>query len=157
MELELSEFENLNEIINPDFFIKYLHFNYSFSDIAKSTGNFESKYALDNLKHKLTNITLIRIYKRLEASIYIIYQYREGKYDVYNPATFDLTLKPYKPFWLVNAKLHWRRKRLTFFAEASNIFDVTYRDISNVIQPGRWITGGVRVYIDLPLKTESSD
>ncbi|UCH13742.1 MAG: TonB-dependent receptor [Bacteroidales bacterium] len=155
--MELSVFFNLNEIISPDFFIKHLHFNYSYSNITKSIGDYESKYALDNLKHKLTNITLIRIYRRLEASIYIIYQYREGKYDVYNPSTFEYTLKPYKSFWLVNAKLHWRRKRLTFFAEASNIFNVTYRDISNVIQPGRWITGGVRVYIDFPLKTKIQD
>lgn len=155
--MDFSILFNLNEIINPDFFVKYLHFNYSFSNISKSTGEFESKYALDNLKHKLTNITLIRIYKRLEASIYIIYQYREGNYDVYNPSTFEYTLKPYKSFWLVNAKLHWSRKRLNFFAEASNIFNVTYRDISNVIQPGRWITGGVRVYIDFPAKTKIQD
>ncbi len=148
--IDMSLYFKLNEIINPDFFIKYVNLNYSFSNITKSTGEFESKYALDNLRHKLTTTSLFRIYKRLEACIYIIYQHRNGNYDVYNPSTYEYTLKPYKSFWLLNAKIRYRRKNLGFFAEASNIFDITYRDISNVIQPGRWITGGVEVYFEFP-------
>ena len=155
--MDLSLFFKINEIIGPDFFIEHLNFNYSFSDISKSTGGLTSKYALNNLRHKLTTTSLLRIYKRLEAIIYIIYQHREGKYDFYNPLTYEYTLDDYEPFWLINAKMRWRRKNLNFFVEASNIFNITYRDISNVIQPGRWITGGVEVNIDFPSKADTQE
>jgi vitamin B12 transporter len=155
--MDLSLFFKINELVSPDFFIKHLNFNYSFSDISRSTGGFESKYALNNLRHKLTATSLIRIYKKLEAVIYVIYQHRVGNYDVFNASTYEYTLKPYLPFWLINAKMRWNRKNLNFFVEASNIFNVTYRDISNVIQPGRWITGGVEIIIDFPSKTNTPD
>ncbi len=155
--MDLSVYFKINEIIEPDFFIKHLSFNYSFSNITRSTGEFESKYALDNLRHKLTTTSLIRIYKKLEAVIYVIYQHRVGNYDVFNASTYKYTLKPYLPFWLINAKMRWSRKNLIFFVEASNIFDIEYRDISNVIQPGRWITGGVEINIDFPSKTKTPD
>jgi vitamin B12 transporter len=155
--MDLSLFFKINEIISPDFFIKHLNLNYSFSDISKSTGGLTSKYALNNLRHKLTTTSLLNIHKNLEAIIYIIYQHREGKYDFYNASTYEYTLKDYEPFWLVNAKMRWSRKNLNFFVEASNIFNVEYRDISNIIQPGRWITGGVEVNIDFISDTETSE
>jgi iron complex outermembrane receptor protein len=150
--MDLSLFFKMNEIISPDFFFKHLNFNYSFSDISKSTGGLTSKYALNNLRHKLTITSSFKIIKNLDAIIYVIYQHRVGNYDVFNASTYEYTLKPYLPFWLINTKMQYRRKNLNFFAEASNIFDITYRDISNVIQPGRWITGGVEVYFDFPSK-----
>jgi vitamin B12 transporter len=155
--MDLSLFIKINELLNPDFIVKHLNFNYSFSNITKSTGGFESKYALDNLKHKLTASSLLRIYKKLEAIIYVIYQDRAGNYDVFNPSTYGYTLKPYKSFWLINGKLRWSREYLIFFVEASNIFNTTYRDISNVIQPGRWITCGVKINIDFPAKAKTAD
>ncbi len=155
--IDLSVMVHLNNILSADFFLQNLNLSYSHTGIRKSTGDFESKYALDNLKHKLTVTSLISICKNTGASIYLIYQNREGNYDVYNTTTNEYDLVPYKSFWLVNAKLFWNKGRLYFFIEANNLFDATYRDISNVIQPGRWVIGGVRLNIDFPPKTEKAN
>ena len=49
----------------------------------------------------------------------------------------------YKPFFLVNARLFWTSGMLDFFLEASNLFDVKYRDLGSVIQPGFWLFAGL--------------
>ena len=155
--IDLSIVIHLNNILGPDFFLKYLNLSYSHTSVRKSTGAFESKYVLDNLKHKLAVTSSIRVYKNTGASIYVMYQNRAGNYDVYDRITNGYALVPYKPFWLVNAKLHWHKNRLYFYIEANNLLNTTYRDISNVIQPGRWVTGGAKVNIDFLSKTENPD
>ena len=153
--IDFSIVFNFNEIFSPDFFIKNLNFSYSFVDIIKSTGEFESKYALDNLKHKLTITSVIRITKNTEASIYTVYQNRAGNYDVYDANSDSSLLFPYKPFWLISAKLQRNISSLNVFVEANNILNITYRDISSVIQPGRWIIAGFKINLDFPLKSKS--
>jgi vitamin B12 transporter len=147
--IDISAMLNINEILSSDFFIKELNLSYSYAGIRKSTGDFESKYALDNLKHKFTATTSISINKNTGAAIYLIFQDRNGNYDVYNQATRDYDLVPYSSFWLVNTKLHWEKGNIYFFIDANNLFNTTYRDISNVVQPGRWVIGGVKLNIDL--------
>ena len=44
---------------------------------------------------------------------------------------------------LVNARLGATRGRLTLHVDASNLFDVTYRETAGVAMPGRWILAGV--------------
>ena len=43
---------------------------------------------------------------------------------------------------LVNARLGATRGRLTLHVDASNLFDVTYRETAGVAMPGRWILAG---------------
>jgi len=100
--IDFSLLFNINEILGPDFLIKRMNFNYSFIDIIKSTGEFESQYALDNLKHKLTITSVIRITKNTEASIYTVYQNRAGNYDVYDANSDSSLLFPYKPQLIIS-------------------------------------------------------
>jgi vitamin B12 transporter len=147
--IDISFLLHLNNILSDDFFLEELNLSYSHASIRKSTHHFESKYALDNLRHKFTATTSVSINKNTGAGIYLIYQDRSGNYDVYNPKTGDYDLVPYKSFWLFNTKLYWEKGKLYFFLEANNLFNTTYRDISNVVQPGRWVIGGVKLNIDL--------
>jgi iron complex outermembrane receptor protein len=53
----------------------------------------------------------------------------------------------YKPYFLTDARLAWKGTHWKIYAEANNLFDVSYHDYGLVEQPGRWLIAGVNLNI----------
>lgn len=121
--------------------------SYLFNNLEKVEADFISYYVLDNLKHKLVGSLSQKLTKNLSFDLKFVYQDREGSYTKYEDAV-SVGEVEYEPFWTFDAKLAYGTKGLTVFVSAKNIFDETYNDIGNVIQPGRWLKAGLLYNID---------
>jgi vitamin B12 transporter len=119
--------------------------SYTLIDLEKATGAYESKYSLDYLKHKLLFYFMQGISKKVNLNCQVSYVVRNGSYIDYDNTTMTRFNFPFKPYWLADSKLSWSSPYFVFFAEVSNIFNTKYTDVGNLIQPGRWITGGIQI------------
>jgi iron complex outermembrane receptor protein len=86
-----------------------------------------SRYAFDYLKSQFTASGFIKINENLDLSIRTRYENRMS----------------YTAYWLWDSKLQYQQNRTVLFAEASNLFDITYKEVGNIIMPGRWIRFGM--------------
>ena len=127
--------------------VSELRCGYSHIGIQKSTGQYESLYALDQLRHKLTASATLRSMGNVECNVRMVYQHRNGNYDVSNPATQQVETHPYKGFTTIDVGISLRGKHATPFVEATNICDVKSFDFSGLTLPGRWFKAGVKVNI----------
>jgi iron complex outermembrane receptor protein len=124
----------------PKQFVQRVKLSYSYLHLDKQSDGYDSKYALDYLKHKLSLDVDHDLYKGFSASWRFNYSDRAGNYTDANNALAD-----YKPFFLTDLRLQWTNKKITIFGEATNLFDVRYADYGGVVQPGRWIKSGISV------------
>jgi iron complex outermembrane receptor protein len=129
-------------------FVRNIQISYAFTNINKSTGEFNSYYALDNLKHKLGVNISHALTKKLAANWNVSYQDRNGTYGKWDDATRTTTEAPYNAFWLLDGKLVYTHKFVSVFAECSNILDADYIDLGNIEQPD----GGLRQDLKLNCK-----
>ena len=132
------------------FVLKQLECAYSHIGIQKSTGDYESLYALDHLRHKLTASVTASSFGKLEANVRLVYQHRNGSYDVVNLETKRVESQPYNGFVTVDAGLSLHNKYTTQFVEMTNIGNAKSFDFSGLQLPGRWLKIGVKV--DLSVK-----
>jgi iron complex outermembrane receptor protein len=127
-----------------NFFITAVQFDYAYLYANKKSGDFDSKYVLDNLRHKIDVGIDHKIIWGLGASWRLSYQARVGTYQKWENAELGVDV-PYKPFWLGDARLYWKFVGFTLYAETTNIFNTEYFDNANVPQPGRWFKAGLKV------------
>ena len=147
--LELQSSINTSKYTLNNFYgIKNLQFGVLFLDVTKSTSNTISRYALDHLNLKMTAGIDIRLYKNIYTNVQVVYQDRNGDYQVYNADLDVMETEDYKPFALVDAKLYLEHKLFQPYVEVSNIFNVEYNDIGGVPQPASWIRGGVKINLE---------
>ena len=126
--------------------INRIRLSYALIDVTKSSADYISRYALDYLKHKISFNLSHKIYKSLNFNWHMTYQDRAGSY-----LNFASGLEEnYDPFVLLDARLSWEIENWNVYLEASNLFDASYFDISNVVMPGRWIKAGFT--FDLPIR-----
>jgi vitamin B12 transporter len=119
--------------------------SYTFTHLTKVSHEFNSRYLLDNLRHKVVAGTELSFYQKLRLSIKASYQERNGSYLAYDAETSQSLNKPYESFVLLDAKLSFSIRRFGLFVETTNILDTKYNDIGNVIQPGRWFIAGFEI------------
>lgn len=129
----------------PQKFVKSFTLSYSYLMPDRSSDGFTSKYALDILKHKADLNLVHKIFNNLSAAWQISYQKRYGGYFAYHYGIADTEETAYKDIILINIRLQYNFRLLTLFAETTNLLDKTYYDYGNIVQPGRWISGGVAV------------
>ena len=72
----------------------------------------------------------------------ISYQDRNGTYTVWDGSKYGNEVD-YKPFVLVDSRLHWTKNNTNIYMEASNLLDKTYYDFGNIAQPGRTLRVGI--------------
>ncbi len=137
---------------NSKFRINNMGTSYTFIDLEKATGNFESKYSLDYLKHKLRIYLNHSITGKIHADWQVSYLYRNGSYMDFDSHTMTLFTVAFKPYWMMDAKIYYNTRNIKLYAEVSNLLDTRYTDVGNLIQPGRWIIGGIQ--FDLPYGNE---
>ncbi len=137
----------MNELFD-DPFVNTFSLAYSYTNVTNLTKEYETRYALDNLKHKLTVSLNHKIYRQLTASWKFAYQKRNGSYQKYLSTTDSYETTDYKSFATTDLRVSWVDKQYTVYAEASNLFDVKYFDFGGVDQPGRWIRAGLKLNLD---------
>lgn len=54
----------------------------------------------------------------------------------------------YKPYWMLNTKLMYKDKRLTFFAELNNILNQKYVEFGGIEQPGINFNTGIKIALN---------
>lgn len=136
----------LSELIPGQTLLKSLSVNYSYvwQDKVSDEG-YESYYVLDHLRQKL-NISLIHGLGLPNVDIYWNIQYRDraGYFTGSDGTRVDHT-----PFWLTDLRVSWNKGNYGLYAEASNLFDATYSDLSELRQPGLWLKLGARIELKI--------
>jgi vitamin B12 transporter len=136
----------LSELIPGQTMLRSLSVNYSYvwQDKVSDEG-YESYYVLDHLRQKL-NISLIHGLGLPNVDIYWNIQYRDraGYYTKSDGTRVDHT-----PFWLTDLRVSWNKGNYGLYAEASNLFDATYSDLSELRQPGLWLKLGARIELKI--------
>jgi iron complex outermembrane receptor protein len=121
--------------------VKSVALGYTYLQADEAPNELQSLYVLDYLHHKISaNVTHQLGFDNLELNWRVSYQNRNGTY-------FDWPRQQtvaYQAFWLLDARLSYQFKTVQMYAEASNLFDVDYVDRGNVIQPGLWVSGGLK-------------
>jgi len=125
-------------------FFEKISVSYSYLHLDKSADEFDSKYALDYLKHKVVLALNHRIWNKLSASWKASYFDRAGNYS-------DLTSQQklvYTPYFLLDGRLLWFQKRFDIFADVNNILNKSYADFGGLAQPGVNVNIGVRLKLN---------
>lgn len=113
---------------------------YSYISLDKVAVNFDSKYALDYLRHKVAFSLNHSIYRKLTAQWKLSYNDRAGSY------TDFATNQPvsYAPYTMLDLRLLWSEKHFDIFADGNNLFNVSYADYGGLTQSGINFNAGVR-------------
>ena len=121
-------------------FLKKARASYAYlTQDKKQMEGYDSKYALDYLKHKCTFSLYHTVYKALSLNWNATLEDRNGDYTLNNKR------EAYKPFFLLNARLQWQTGKVNVFADFNNIFNKQYADFGGIMQPGLWIKTGICV------------
>lgn len=138
-----------NEWLNPNTLIQSLRLDYAYIHQQRhdNVEVYAAAYALDYLRHKLTAQLSLQLTNRLAAHIEYSWRQRRGNYVHYD-TDGTTTTRNYHPYSLLNAKMQWTLPRWQVYLKANNLTAHRYYDIGNVLQPGLWLTAGVRVEIE---------
>jgi iron complex outermembrane receptor protein len=118
--------------------IDKIRFSYTYLTMDKDKySGYISKYVLDYLKHKFVLDISHRFFFDTKMNWTAIYKDRNGQYLDYINGQYRLF--DYTPYFLTNLKLTKRLNRTRLGIGIENVFDITYRDLSYIRMPGRWI------------------
>ena len=136
----------LSELIPGQTLLRSLSVNYSYvwQDKVSDEG-YESYYVLDHLRQKL-NFSLIHGLGLPNVDIYWNIQYRD-RAGYFTGS--DGTRVDHRPFWLTDLRVSWNKGNYGLYAEASNLFDAHYSDLSELRQPGLWLKVGARIELKI--------
>lgn len=119
--------------------LAHLRLSYSFSETDRENKSIISNYLLDNLKHKLTGDVTIELPFQTYLDMKVSFQAREGYYQYYESPHSDPVETPYQPFWLADLSAGKKVGKAELSIDVTNLMNVHYHDIGNVIMPGRWM------------------
>lgn len=142
---EISVSINPEEIFSDNSFLEHVRTSYSYTEISKLPDEFISNYALDNLKHKWIVDFGIKLPLNISINYTLGIYDRNGAYLFYSSETNSSEELPYEPYILNDISIRYTLKRFSLFADISNVFNIEYMDLGSVIQPGRWVIGGIRL------------
>lgn len=131
----------VNASYNFNGFLRQVSASYGYIRTGKNSAGYESKYALDYMKHKASLKVGLRLYRELTLDIIGSFYDRNGAYEASG------SLIDYSPYWLLDARLSWRKRAFTLYLDATNLLNQEYFDFGGLVQAPRWITGGVIITI----------
>jgi len=140
--IEFSASINPQQLFDKKTFIKSINLSWSWLTQDKQSGILDSKYVLDYLNHKIDLGISHDVLKNVGINWQISYQDRNGSYIGWDGSKYGNAVE-YKPFVLVDSRLHWGKNATTVYLEGSNLFDKTYFDFGNIALPGRTIRVGL--------------
>lgn len=122
-------------------FVKKLSLAYSYLTLDKHAVTFDSKYALDYLRHKAVLTLNHTVVNKLSAQWKLSYNDRAGDF-----VDFSSSQKTsYQPFTMIDIRLMWTDRYYEVFADGNNLLDANYADYGGLAQPGINFNVGVRV------------
>ena len=137
----------LNKILSNQKILKKLAIDYTWLHQDKKDAEQISNYTLNYLKHSV-NVSLDHaIWKNIQAEWHFTCQDRNGQYEKYVDKVSQ-GLVSYEPFAVCDLKISYTDKGWNFSATVNNLFNTSYYDIGNIVQPGRWIRAGISKKID---------
>ncbi|OIP81541.1 MAG: hypothetical protein AUK44_09725 [Porphyromonadaceae bacterium CG2_30_38_12] len=122
-------------------FLNKLAIGYTYLSIDKKAVSFDSKYALDYLRHKAVLAVNHKLARNVSALWKLSYNERAGNYTDFASSA----ITNYKPYVMADVRLAWHITKLTVFADVNNIFDANYQDYGGLTQPGRNVNLGVKL------------
>jgi iron complex outermembrane receptor protein len=122
-------------------FVRKISTTYSYLQMDKSADGFDSKYALDYLKHKFIVSIDYQLTKSLSASWVGSYLVRAGNYTV----PTSTSVQNYQPYFLLNARILCSKKNYDVFCDVNNLLDTNYADYGGLTQPGINFNVGIRL------------
>ncbi len=102
-----------------------LQYTYLSSD--RKTGNYQSKYLLDYLRHQLLFSLSHSLPFGIQQNWILRFKDRES----------------FRSYFIIDTQLTSRVENFNFFIRANNLFNKTYLDIAGIPMPGRWISVGL--------------
>lgn len=124
-------------------FIKNVGLSYAFVNQDKVAVGFDSRYALDYLRHKVTLGMQHSIYNNISANWFASYNDRNGTYTDFATSM----LVEYKPYFMLNLRIKAPAKYYTVFADINNIFNANFADFGGLTQPGIHFNAGIRFHL----------
>lgn len=120
---------------------------YSYLTLNKLTNVFQSLYALDYLKHKISLKVDHSIWKNLSASWKLGYFDRAGSFDANTSLIVGSPsiLTNYTPYTNLDCRMLWSDKHFDVFGDVNNILNANYADYGGLTQPGVNFNAGVRL------------
>lgn len=104
---------------------------------------YQSNYALDYLRHKVTASLEHTIWGPITASWYLRWQERLGSFLAYDQG--EAHKQSYKPYTMIDLKLRYLQPRYEIYASLENLLCRRYYDLGSVRQPGFTFVVGARV------------
>ncbi len=129
-----------------DFFVKSINLVYSYIYQDKYAEGLESKYTLDQLKHKFVFNLSHKIYKNLSADWTLNIFKRNGEYlffDFDQNAYTETVEFPLST--LLNSRIYAEFNKFDIYISGYNLTNTEYFDIANVPAPGIAVMGGVKI------------
>lgn len=114
--------------------------SYQLMQLDKKADGFDSRYALDFLKHQFTATLQHRILKNVDASWTVLLKDRAGDYTDFQTGAPE----PYRPYMLISTRVSWNLKRTQLYADANNLLNVKYVDFGGLPMPGFYLSAGVK-------------
>lgn len=124
-------------------FWENLQLDYTYLDIHKTEADYQSKYALNHLRHQFNIQIVVEPIKKLQLSLQGSYKDRIGTYQTYHFEESVYEEYPYKDYLLMSGRISYQLKMIQLYAEAQNLSDIEYIDLG-IQQPGFWLFGGVK-------------
>ncbi|MDF1570706.1 MAG: TonB-dependent receptor [Bacteroidales bacterium] len=124
--------------------VKHFRISYSYTELNKPSDAYISNYALDNLRHKATLDLRILLPLHMYFDTRVLWQDRNGSFLYYETPSSTPYETAYDPYWLTDITVGITFGKIDLYISATNLLDVSYRDIGSVEMPGRWFMTGVR-------------
>lgn len=155
LEADKWESRNLTEVnamgaeLNMDYqfvnsMVRKVGFAYSYLHLDKKAEDYDSKYALDFMKHKVVLTLDHSLYKNFSLTWKGAIFDRSGNYKEY-PSN---QLVEFEPYALVDTRLNFNQKRYDLFVDVNNVFNVKYADYGGLTQPGFNWNAGIRLRVN---------
>ena len=100
----------------------------------------QSQYSLEYLRHKVTAQVQMHLWEAFDLTLNYRWQDRMGTYT-----TSDGEVRAYHPYSVIDARLAWNSAPYSIYVEGNNLTGHHYVDYGNVVQPGCWVTAGIKL------------
>lgn len=123
--------------------LKNLKLAYAFVHTDKAPTEFDSKYALDYLRHQLIFQASHAVLRHLTMTWNASYNDRAGGYADFSSGN-QVT---YQPYLLISNRIAWQLKQFVIFADLNNLLNLSYVDFGGLPQPGFHAMLGIKCNI----------
>ncbi len=124
--------------------VNFVQLGYAFLNLTKAVQDSSvSAYGMDYLRHNLQASVDLKLADYIGLRMDYTLKNRLGSWT--NTAAEEVA---YAPIHLLDAKLYYRQPVFEFYVAGSNLFNKEFYDLGGVVQPGLWLTVGLKAKLD---------